>query len=281
MVKTGELFYFPHDWSIEDLAPNRGAPPASARLIRTPAEKNKHFTAYTVGGIGWSSKHIHSGGEPAKAHRRALRRLYAQEQPGLDQRPAMLGDHPHGYTGVSNSISRLGSPEAGRQRATCLPYCVRNEVKTAAWIPAPAFTVMSGSPSPTPFMLRMGCLYNHTVNTNMASISIQIKLPSGNGASLELHHKKILDEKNNIVASNEDAAMSLQIRSSCKDISSKPPIVPDALSLSCRNRYLQGGKIMGMRITWDHSINITADNGFLLNINPLNYVADACIIQAY
>lgn len=115
----------PHDWSIEDLPAKEG----SRRVgpFDPDESENKHFTANTVGGIGWYRKHF-TVSETNK--RVAVRFDGVYMNPELWINGQRLGEHPHGYTSFEFNLTPYLKP-AGEENV--LAARVRNEGKNSRW----------------------------------------------------------------------------------------------------------------------------------------------------
>jgi beta-galactosidase len=115
----------PHDWSIADL-------PAKENSRRVgpfaPGESSSaHFTAHTLGGIGWYRKHF----TLAESGRRVAVRfdgVYMNAEVWINGH--RLGEHPHGYTAFEFDLTPHLQP-AGVDNV--LAVRVRNEGRNSRW----------------------------------------------------------------------------------------------------------------------------------------------------
>jgi beta-galactosidase len=124
----------PHDWSIEDLPPKAGAVPElagtkSSRIgpFDPAASQNHHFTAYTVGGIGWYRKHFTLNG----ANKHIVVRfdgVYMNSEVWINGH--RLGEHPHGYTSFEFDLTPYLNPSG---QENLLAVRVRNEGRNSRW----------------------------------------------------------------------------------------------------------------------------------------------------
>ncbi|HSI07619.1 MAG TPA: glycoside hydrolase family 2 TIM barrel-domain containing protein [Rariglobus sp.] len=115
----------PHDWSIEDLPPKENS--RHVGPFDPDASENKHFTANTVGGIGWYRKHF-TLTETGKLAAVRFDGVYMNTEVWINGH--RLGEHPHGYTSFEFDLTPHLKP-AGQDNV--LAVRVRNEGKNSRW----------------------------------------------------------------------------------------------------------------------------------------------------
>ena len=115
----------PHDWSIEDLPPKEN----SGRVGPfAPGEsENRHFTANTVGGIGWYRRRFIA---PETNTLTAVRFDGVYMNAELWINGHRLGEHPHGYTSFEFDLTPHLNPPG---QENVLAVRVRNEGKNSRW----------------------------------------------------------------------------------------------------------------------------------------------------
>ncbi|MFO1514620.1 MAG: glycoside hydrolase family 2 TIM barrel-domain containing protein [Verrucomicrobiota bacterium] len=115
----------PHDWSIEDLPPKEN----SLRLGPfDPVEtENHHFTANTLGGIGWYRKYFMVT-ETNQLVSVRFDGIYMNSQVWLNGH--LLGENPHGYTSFEFDLTPYLNPPGTKN---VLAVRVANEGKNSRW----------------------------------------------------------------------------------------------------------------------------------------------------
>jgi beta-galactosidase len=119
----------PHDWSIEDLSPKEN----SGRVGPfAPGEsQSAHFTAHTLGGIGWYRKTFKLDAAASSSGQHVAVRfdgVYMNSEVWLNGQ--RLGEHPHGYTAFEFDLTSRLQP-AGEENV--LAVRVRNEGRNSRW----------------------------------------------------------------------------------------------------------------------------------------------------
>ncbi len=262
--KNWRTVLLPHDWSIEDLPDQSDSTkgPFSASSIGATA------TGYTTGGTAWYRKHFTLNNINGKKVTIYFDGVYTNSDVWINEH--YLGNHPYGYTAFYYDLT----PYLKQNGENVLAVRVRNEGKNSRWYSGSGIYRHVWLTTTNTTHVEEWGVYITTpeVNTNMASISIQTKLAADNGASLELR-TKILDEKNNIVASAETPVIADKNEQDQTVKISHPNLwSPDAPYLyHAVTDILQGDKIIDHVVTnfGIRSINITADKGFLLNGKPI------------
>jgi beta-galactosidase len=121
----------PHDWSIEDLPPlktgTEGQTSSRVGPFDPDASENHHFTANTVGGIGWYRQHFTVS---AAGKQVAVRFDGVYMNPEVWLNGHLLGEHPHGYTSFEFALTPYLNPPG---QENVLAVRVRNEGKNSRW----------------------------------------------------------------------------------------------------------------------------------------------------
>ena len=125
------LLDVPHDWSIEDLplGENKVQDGTSVRIgpFDSTKSQNKHFTGYTIGGIGWYRKHFKLN-ETSKRVSVLFDGVYMNSEIFING--YRLGEHPHGYTSFEFDLTDHLNPLG---QDNLLAVRVRNEGKNSRW----------------------------------------------------------------------------------------------------------------------------------------------------
>ncbi len=119
--------HLPHDWSIEDLPGKTGDTPRRFGPFDPAEASNRHFTGFTVGGIGWYRKSF-TFGETDKRVSVRFDGVYMNPEVWINGH--RLGEHPHGYTSFEFDLTPHLKP-AGQENV--LAVKVRNEGWNSRW----------------------------------------------------------------------------------------------------------------------------------------------------
>jgi beta-galactosidase len=256
----------PHDWSIEDL-PNQSDSvigPFTSKSIGATA------TGYTVGGIGWYRKHFTLNNIINKKITIYFDGVYMNSDVWINEHH--LGSHPYGYTPFYYDIT----PYLKQNGENVLAVRVRNEGKNSRWYSGSGIYRHVWLTITSPVHVEQWGVYITTpdVSETSATINIAINLAGFENQSglnsLKLR-TKIFDTKNNVVATTENNFQNSNIK---QTIAVTHPHLwsPESPYLyQVVTDILQGEKIIDHVVTnfGIRSINITADNGFLLNGKPI------------
>ena len=255
----------PHDWSIEDL-PNQSD---SVVGPFTTESVGKTATGYTVGSIGWYRKHFTLNNTANKKVTIYFDGVYMNSDVWINGHH--LGNHPYGYTAFYYDLT----PYLNQSGDNIIAVRVRNEGKNSRWYSGSGIYRHVWLTTTNHVHVEQWGVYITTPKVSETSATINIETTVINNEqsnqSLKLR-TKILDAKNNAVATNET---NIPI--------SQSPNIPTSQSVQLSNPHLwspessylyhavtdvlQGDKIIDHMITnfGVRSINITAENGFLLN----------------
>ncbi|HEY6978343.1 MAG TPA: glycoside hydrolase family 2 TIM barrel-domain containing protein [Chitinophagaceae bacterium] len=264
--RTVEL---PHDWSIEDL-PDQGDSvigPFTTKSIGATA------TGYTVGGTAWYRKHFALNNSANKKVAIYFDGVYMNSDVWINEHH--LGNHPYGYTAFYYDLT----PYLKQSGENILAVRVRNEGRNSRWysgsgiyrhvwltITNPVHIDQWGVYITTPQVSKTAAKIN--ITTNLTGLR---DLPGLNKLIL---HTKIIDSKNNVMASTE-TPINFLTNQPINNTISQTIQLPHPHSWSPSSPYLyhaitdimNGDKLLDHVVTnfGIRSISITAEKGFLLN----------------
>jgi beta-galactosidase len=258
--RTVEL---PHDWSIEDL-PNQSDSvigPFTSKSIGATA------TGYTVGGTAWYRKHFTLNNIANKKVEIYFDGVYMNSDVWINEHH--LGNHPYGYTAFYYDLT----PYLKQNGENIIAVRVRNEGKNSRWYSGSGIYRHVWLTTTNPVHVEQWGVYITTpkVSESAATINVQTTIihDAQNTQVLNLR-TKILDEKNNIVASTETKISKVKNQT----IQLKQPHLwsPSSPYLyHAVTDVINGDKIIDHVVTnfGIRSVSITADKGFLLNGKPI------------
>ena len=256
----------PHDWSIEDL-PNQSDSvigPFTSKSIGATA------TGYTVGGIGWYRKHFTLNNITNKKITIYFDGVYMNSDVWINEHH--LGNHPYGYTPFYYDIT----PYLKQNGENVLAVRVRNEGKNSRWYSGSGIYRHVWLTITNPVHVEQWGVYITTPDVSETSATINIatnlaRFENQSGLNSLKLRTQIFDTKNNVVATTENNFQNSNIKQTIAVThphlwSPESPYLYQAVT-----DILQGEKIIDHVVTnfGIRSINITADNGFLLNGKPI------------
>ena len=256
----------PHDWSIEDL-PNQSDSiigPFTSKSIGATA------TGYTVGGIGWYRKHFTLNNIINKKITIYFDGVYMNSDVWINEHH--LGNHPYGYTPFYYDIT----PYLKQNGENVLAVRVRNEGKNSRWYSGSGIYRHVWLTITNPVHVEQWGVYITTPDVSETSATINIAtnlahFENQSGLNSIKLRTQIFDTKHNVVATTENNFQNSNIKQTIVVThphlwSPQSPYLYQAVT-----NVLQGEKIIDHVVTnfGIRSINITADNGFLLNGKPI------------
>ena len=253
----------PHDWSIEDL-PNQSdtvVGPFTKKSIGTTG------TGYTEGGVGWYRKHFTLNNIANKKVAIYFDGVYMNSDVWINGHH--LGNHPYGYTAFYYDLS----PYLKKSGQNILAVRVRNQGRNSRWYSGSGiYRHVWLTVTNTVHVEQWGVfITTPEVSEKAATVAIRTSImPDGQNTQLFKIRTKILDAKNNVVATEEsNSPVSAEGQTNQKIglthphlWSPKSPYLYHAVT-----DVLQAGKIVDHVVTdfGVRSISITAEKGFLLN----------------
>ena len=265
----------PHDWSIEDL-PNQGD---SVIGSFTTKSIGATATGYTVGGTAWYRKYFTLNNVANKKVTIYFDGVYMNSDVWINEHH--LGNHPYGYTAFYYDLT----PYLKQHGENILAVRVRNEGRNSRWYSGSGIYRHVWLTVTNPVHIDQWGIYITTPQVSQTSATINITTTltglgdlSGlnNGSNNLKLHTKILDEKNNVVATKETNFPISQSQNSTINqtiqLSSPHLWSPESPYLyHAVTDVLSGNNLVDHVVTnfGVRSINITAGKGFLLNGKPI------------